>query len=273
MKFTPSLNRSIASIVGLSLLALGWTPVAHAALFTTAPSYNSSTSPTLSTIIPTSNPLYAYYNQGGDGGMYMLNVSYTAATSTLSVAAQAKTITLAPRPTGSFDTAQAWGVLDNTAYSRRFGWNPGTGLSGIPSGDSIWIQVTSQTAGLETFYAQNASPGSSANTITQSYTYYGGIFGTGGSSTAWQWDQLMDHNAYAIPLANIQYGVGQTFTATYDLYIGDASGNRLPGFTDATETWTWTSPALSPSDVPEPASLSVMSAGAILLLRRRRHAH
>jgi len=226
------------------------------------------------------------YNSGGTtdgieggGGMCMLNVSFTAVKDgngivtggTLSMVPQGKTIYLARRPAGSFDPAAVWGVLDGTGYSRRLGWNPGTGLADIPAGDSIWIQRVTASPGLKCYYAQNANPAASANPITKAYTYYSGMFGTAGSDTKWQWDQMMDHNAYALDMADAQWVAGQTLNATYKLYIGDAGGNEIlnaqqePMFQSATEVWTWT--------VPEPTTLCLLTTGLATFARRKKSTH
>jgi hypothetical protein len=255
------MNASIRAFALSGILVLALSASSQAYVYTTAPGYNSA----------------GDANKGA-GGMYMLNV-YFAATrdangmvtgGALSMDAQAKTIILAPRPVGSFDPNAVWGVLDGTAYSRRLGWNPGTGLTDIPAGDSIWIQLMSASPEVKCYYAQEPNCATYPNAITQTYTYYGGMFGTAGSSTKWQWDQRMDHNANAVDMTSVQVGTAQTFTATYKLYIGDSSGNEIlnpdlsPTFTSATEVWTWNVPA------PEPATLAILAIGALLAAGRRR---
>lgn len=59
----------------------------------------------------------------------------------------------------------------------------------------------------------------------------------------------MDHNAYAVAL-NYFTTANQLFTATYHLYVGDAAGNPVPGYSDTTTTWRWQGPAVAVVPTP-----------------------
>lgn len=184
-----------------------------------------------------------------------------------------------------WDPAQPWAVLQNKAFSRQFGWwagsasTPGLGSAALQanvesvygSGASIWIEMLSQTTGLETYKAVGTYGVNTNNTTTvdPAIGAYSGIFGTAGSSTKWQWDYLMDHNTYAVDL-NATNGWGDTFSATYKVYIGDSFGNELTAAVgkSTVETWTWLAP------VPEPETYAMFLAGLSLMgfVARRRKA-
>lgn len=174
---------------------------------------------------------------------------------------------------GSFDPAQPWTVLNGTAFSRRLGWNPGSGLSaaGIQAvygtSASLWIELVTETAGLETYKAVGRWGVNSAGTvdansvpvIDPSAHGYAAIFGTAGSSSKWQWDYQMDHNVYAVP-ASFLTSPNQLFAATYKVYVGDSQGNEVlnadGSSASAIETWTWQGPATL---VPEPATMLLLT--------------
>jgi hypothetical protein len=222
--------------------------------------------------------------------MDMLTVSFNTTSDTLAVEPQASgrlgtnPILLGAAPNGTFDPTKPWGVLNGTAYSRSLGWyDPNSKSSTLNvlsevqtaygSSASVWIGLVSETAGLESFLAVGKYGVNSLGTtnsdgtpvINPAANSYSGIFGTAGSSLNWQWDGQMDHNAYAVPLADLTTP-NEVFTATYKVYVGDASGNDIAPSADATETWTWTGPAT----VPEPAtlSLSALSVAGLLVFRK-----
>ncbi|MCA1971753.1 MAG: PEP-CTERM sorting domain-containing protein [Caenispirillum sp.] len=189
-------------------------------------------------------------------------------------------------PTVSYadwDPAQPWSVLQGRAFSRQFGWWAGSSGSGLGpaalqakveayygTGASIWIELVSQTPGLETYKAVGKYGVDAGNTTTVTDpTAYTGLFGTAGSPLIWQWDYQMDHNTYAVDL-NATNGWGQLFSATYRLYIGDNLGNELPAALGkhTLETWTWLAP------VPEPETHALLLAGlglVVALARSNRH--
>ena len=164
--------------------------------------------------------------------MTMLMASFDSGALRLSVADPAIVPVLNLAPLGTYDPAQPWGVLNGTEYSRRLGWDdmnrsnpdPATHIlnriqTTYGAGASLWIDCLSRSTGLECYLAVGQYGTNSPNA-------YSGIFGTAGSSTKWQWDGMMDHNTYAVRLANIA-SPGQLFSATYRLYVGDSLGNEI----------------------------------------------
>jgi hypothetical protein len=184
----------------------------------------------------------------------------------------------------NYDPTQPWSVLQNTAFSRQLGWWAGNGTANVTlqtnienaygTGASIWIESVSQSAGLETYLAVGKSGVNADNSTTVDPLAggYSGIFGTAGSSIKWQWDYKMDHNTYAVPLANLS--ANQLYSATYKVYIGDSTGNELAAASGAStlETWKWQAPAVMP--VPEPETYAMLIAGLGILgaVARRRKA-
>jgi hypothetical protein len=224
--------------------------------------------------------------------MEMPKISFNTTTLSLATEAQTQTMALLAINTistgthlgkadfnattpASFDPAQPWSVLNGTAFSRRMGWYTvqTTMASDIQtafgSDAGIWIEQLSASAGLHSYLAigkfgVNADNTTTVDPLIGAYT---GIFGTDGSSTKWKWDYKMDHNTYAVDLADIT-GPNQLFTATYKIYIGDSLGNELASAASAstTTTWTWQS-------VPEPTTMSLALLGlASVIVARKRNA-
>jgi hypothetical protein len=171
---------------------------------------------------------------------------------------------LTAHPAGSFDPTKVWAVLNGTAASREFGWYDweaddfyASYSSLLPAGSSVWIEKTGGSSELKTY------SGSGDDNPNGPYTP---IFGTAGSSVKWQWDGFMDHNTYAVNLADIRTP-NQSFFATYKLYLGDSSGRELSGYGNATTTWNW----VGPVSVPEPATAGLLVGAGSLLFRRQRN--
>jgi len=148
----------------------------------------------------------------------------------------------------SFDPAQPYAVLNDTAYSREMGWYDAvnddfyTTYATQIGTNYVWIEKTGGSPELNTYTVsedQTGNPG----------TPYTPIFGAEGSSTKWLWDGFMDHNANAVALAYLTAS-NQLFTATYHLYVGDAQGNPVSGFRGTTTTWSWRGPAAAVVPAP-----------------------
>ena len=146
----------------------------------------------------------------------------------------------------TFDPAQPCAVLNASAYSRVLGWydQGTTGLNGDDFYDTyksqlhgtnyVWIERVGGSPELRTYFINEDVTGDPG-------TPYTPIFGTDGSSTKWRWDGKMDHNAYAVDLRLLNAS-NQLFSATYHLYIGDATGNTNQSFGPTTTTWRWQGP-------------------------------
>ena len=132
----------------------------------------------------------------------------------------------------AFDPAQPWAVLTDKAYNFQYGpdsalWDNYT--HPFPASCEVWFKVLEQTPGLETYYA-DSDP-------AHGYAQYAPLFGTAGSSPLWLWNKGMHHNAYAVP-----EGVYGRWSATYEVYVGDAVGAKLPTYESTTVTYRWLAP-------------------------------
>ncbi len=207
-------------------------------------------------------PVQAAYQAPPDWfPMEMLGVYFDGTNLSVDSASFASRLTV--RPAGSYDPTKVWAVLDGTATSREFGWYDwdaddfyASYGSLLPVGSSVWIEKISGSSELKTYaVSEDDNPNGP----------YTPIFGTAGSSVKWRWDGFMDHNTYAVNLADI-HTPNQPFFATYKLYLGDSSGQELLGYGSATTTWNWTGPKI----VPEPATSRFLVAAGSLFLRRRK---
>lgn len=197
--------------------------------------------------------------------MIMLNVSLDA-NNRLAVETTSTMVRLTPAPgsfdissqtydlsVASYDPSKSWAVLNGTAYSRVLGWydQGTTGANGDNfyltyatqlKGNFLWIEKTGGSPELRTYAVSEAGDPTGP---------YLPIFGTDGSSTKWRWDGFMDHNANAVALTNLAVS-NQIFTATYRLFVGDASGQAVAGYGETTTTWTWQGPAIpyKPANAP-----------------------
>lgn len=139
------------------------------------------------------------------------------------------------------------GALDNMYYSDQYGWildgivDPGTG-------NSIWIELASQTSGLETYEG--------GRRMMIGDQTFDPIFGTDSSAMNWQWSGMMTHNWYAAQSAG-------DYEATYSIYVGDSAGNAVDGYSAGEVTLNFRA-------VPAPGSLAFFGMSTIFASRRKR---
>ena len=138
-------------------------------------------------------------------------------------------------------------AINDQYYSDQYGWV----LDGIVDpgfGNSIWIEMSSQSVGLETYEG-----GRRMMIGAQSFDP---IFGTAGSEMNWQWNGMMTHNWYAAA----ELG---DYEASYRIYIGDSAGDAIPGFGETNVT-------LNLRAVPSPSGLALLGMGSLIATRRKR---
>ncbi len=138
-------------------------------------------------------------------------------------------------------------VLDGKAYGDQFGWLADGFIDPGP-GNGISIELVSASAGLETYEGGRRM-------MKDTHTY-NPIFGTAGSSMAWDWPGTMVHNWYAAQDNGF-------YSATYRVFVSDADGNAVAGFTDAQVT-------LHFDAVPAPGAAGLLALGGLVASRRRR---
>lgn len=138
-------------------------------------------------------------------------------------------------------------ALNEQYYSDQYGWI----LDGIVdpgSGNSIWIEMISQSDGLSTYEGGRRM-------MIDAQTF-NPIFATNSSSAAWQWSGIMTHNWYAAA----QLG---DYAATYSIFVGDSAGVAVGGFASTTITLNFRA-------VPTPAPVALIGLGSLVATRRKR---
>jgi hypothetical protein len=138
-------------------------------------------------------------------------------------------------------------ALDDMYYSDQYGWI----LDGIVdpgAGNSLWIELVSQTDGLETYEG--------GRRMMIGVQTFNPIFGTDSSAMNWQWSGMMTHNWYAAE------SLGD-YEATYSIYVGDSAGNAVDGFNAGEVTLNFRA-------VPTPGSLAFLAMGTVFASRRKR---
>lgn len=160
-------------------------------------------------------------------------------------------------------------VLNGRAHNAQFGWLA-NGFISLPGGSGVFVEHVSSSAGLDVYEESS----------------FDAILGTNGSSDTWQWDGSMTHNWYAADEAG-------TLTATYNVFVGDLSGQILDGWSGAQVTLTFESPrvplgnadgrvlglgvVVTPypgadrpiTPLPAPSSLALLSFASLAARRRR----
>jgi len=159
---------------------------------------------------------------------------------------------------GTYDAP--YDVLNGQQFNAQYGWledqTIGFGAIDIPLTEFIWFEVANVTGpGTVSIYQGGTGmemmmPGHSMDPI----------LGTAGSPSAWMWDDdfAMQHNWHVFSALG-------DYDVDYRVYVGDALGNAISGYTDGAVTFQFTA-------VPEPATASVLLslAGLLAMGRRRR---
>ena len=138
-------------------------------------------------------------------------------------------------------------ALNDTFYSDRFGWIA-DGFIALGPDEHVWIERIGGTPGLNVYEG-------GMRMMRDMHTYEP-IFSTDASSPSWEWGGTMVHNWYSADAPG-------AYDATYRVFIGDAAGQTLPGFTDAQVT-------LSFLAVPSPGPIVLAAISACGAARRRR---
>jgi hypothetical protein len=112
-------------------------------------------------------------------------------------------------------------VLNDKMYNAQYGWVI-EGVWTLPDAASLWIEQTLPVDNLEVF-------GGRTMLNNASYTP---IFGTAGSAPRIMWSGTMLHNWYATTVPG-------AYSATYRVYLGDASGEPLTAYQEAFVTLDW----------------------------------
>lgn len=102
-------------------------------------------------------------------------------------------------------------VLNDTHFNAQFGWLV-SGFWGPPPGAFVWIRAVHRPDALSCYLGRPAS----------GLPQFTPLFGTAGSPEKYRWDGTMLHNYYAVTILG-------DFEATYEIYFGDAAGNRIAG--------------------------------------------
>lgn len=147
-------------------------------------------------------------------------------------------------------------VLNDLGYNGQFGWMA-NGFISLPPSSGIFVRTMSMSRHLSVF-----EQGS-----------FDEILGTGDSNNTWQWDGTMTHNWYATD-------VHGPHRASYEIFVGDLSGNPLDGFQSGFIDLNFQyGPDLSDRviglggnarTIPSPNALSILALGSFTAFKRRR---
>jgi len=137
-------------------------------------------------------------------------------------------------------------VLDDMAFSSQYGFLPSAAFV-PPANTGVWIEAVAMSAGLEAYEG-------GMRTMLASHTF-APMFGTDGSPANWQWNGNMHHPWFAAASPG-------DYQATFKVYIGDHAGAELGQYASDLVTLTW-------SVVPEPASITLLAASCLAVVRRR----
>jgi len=177
-----------------------------------------------------------------DGGMVHVMIGWDGA----SVSAHqdpAMDVPLIAYPGETYDGAAS--VLDGMSYSSRYGFL-NDGFITLNPGEAVWIERVSATDGLMAFEGGMRS-------MADMHTYTP-IFESDGDT--WQWSGTMNHPWFAAAAPG-------DYQMTFEIFVGDTSGNRLPGYASDTITLGFIA-------VPTPSGVGVLAGAGLIAPRRRR---
>jgi MYXO-CTERM domain-containing protein len=100
-------------------------------------------------------------------------------------------------------------VLDHTGVNSQFGWLA-NGFISLPSNSGVFVRTLSSSDHLSVYSEFGFDP----------------ILGTDGSDSIWQWNGQMTHNWYSSDVRG-------PHSASYEVFVGDLSGNPLEGWGSA----------------------------------------
>ena len=147
-------------------------------------------------------------------------------------------------------------VLDGMGFNSQFGWLA-EGFISLPPSSGVFVRALSMSQHLEVYSEFGYDP----------------IMGTDGSDQTWQWDGTMTHNWFATEVKG-------PHAASFEVFVGDLSGNPLDGWTSGTIDLNFIYGG-DPNDrlgvrgagmvgqVPSPGSLLVLGSGFCMVRRRR----
>ncbi len=135
-------------------------------------------------------------------------------------------------PTETYTGAAS--VLNGTRFNGQYGWLV-SGLWAPPPGGFVYIDQIDRSPGLSVYAGRAFGP----------YAFMDPVLGTGGSASRFAWDGVMLHNYYAVTAPG-------HYRASYLVYIGDAAGEPIAGYTpgEITLGWVWTPDC--PADIAAP---------------------
>ncbi len=147
-------------------------------------------------------------------------------------------------------------VLNGAGYNAQFGWLA-NGFVSIPSGSGVFVREIGGSPWLDVYSESGFRP----------------ILGTDGSDELWRWNGAMTHNWYATQVRG-------THRVAYEVFVGDADGNPLDGWTGGTIALEFrygrtlrtlgVQRAGSVAPVPGAGSLAVLGVALLGMPRRRR---
>lgn len=149
-------------------------------------------------------------------------------------------------------TPDKFDVLEDNYFNAQHGWlSPGGFLTELPAGGSIWMKrlAATQPAGstFEVFEGGNMAEGMGAWSMAPIYA---------ADNDIWQWDGAMQHDYFTADMPG-------DYSMSFEVYVGDASGDAIDGFTAAQTTFDFTA-------VPEPSTCALALLGILGLFVRQR---